>query len=194
MHLVILALNLSLGGIRPSYHPNIHFHYRIIPLKVKWQSKKTPSARKMPVPPSGSSRSLDKLEQLCDNYPRHGKVVHLVPFLFHELSSILFRKRKSMSLPFGLPPLIARTPFVSPKLGIIKHKRVYQPGKQGARLHGVFASRHLHLSKHPIFVPPSFFLICLFNRLFNLASQIRKSNSPVYGALCLSPMVSRSIL
>jgi len=99
-----------------------------------------------------------------------------------------------MSLPFGLPPLISRTPLVSPKLGIYKHKRVCQPGKQGARLHGAFASRHLHLSKHPIFVPPSFFLICLFNRLINPASQIRKPNCPVYGALCLNPMVSRSIL
>jgi hypothetical protein len=99
-----------------------------------------------------------------------------------------------MSLPFGLPPLTARTPLVSPKLGIFKQKRVFRSVKQGVRLHGVFASRHLHLSKHPIFVPPLFFLICLFIRLFNLASQIRKSNSPVYGALCLSPMVSRSIL
>jgi hypothetical protein len=99
-----------------------------------------------------------------------------------------------MSLPFGLPPLIARTPFVSPKLGIFKHKRVIQSGKQGARLHGVFASRHLHLLKHPIFVPPSFLLFCLFNRLFNLASQSLKSTGPVYGVLCLSPMVSRSIL
>jgi hypothetical protein len=99
-----------------------------------------------------------------------------------------------MSLPFGLPPLIARTPFVSSKLRIFKHKRVFQSGKQGARLHAIFASRHLHLSKHPIFVPPLFLLICLCNRLFNLASQVRKPNSPVYGALCLSPMVSRSIL
>ena len=171
MHLVILALNLSLGGIRPSYHPNIHFHYRIIPLKVKWQSKKTPSARKMPVPPSGSSRSLDKLEQLCDNYPRHGKVVHLVPFLFHALSAILCRKRESMSLTFRLPPLTAHTPKFSPKPGIFKHKRVGQPGKYSAHLHGIFASRYLHLSKFPIFVPPSFFLICLFNCLFNPVSQ-----------------------
>jgi hypothetical protein len=99
-----------------------------------------------------------------------------------------------MALPLELTPPTARTPFVSPKLGIYKHTRVFQSGKQGARLHSVFASRHLHLSKHSIFVPPSFFLICLFNRLFNPASQIRKSNSPVYGALCLSPMVSRSIL
>jgi len=206
VEVVILALSFSQARIRTSYHPDIHYHYRIIPMKVKWQSRKKPVHARC-LTPNGptwppartqffrvSRLLLAILVHLCDNYPGHGKVVHLVPFLFHELSSILFRKRKSMSLPFGLPPLIARTPFVSPKLGIIKHKRVYQPGKQGARLHGVFASRHLHLSKHPIFVPPSFFLICLFNRLFNLASQIRKSNSPVYGALCLSPMVSRSIL
>jgi hypothetical protein len=61
-----------------------------------------------------------------------------------------------MVLPFGLPPPTVRTPLVPPKPGIIKHKRAVQPGREGTRLHGVFASRYLHLSKYPIFVPPLF--------------------------------------
>jgi len=61
-----------------------------------------------------------------------------------------------MSLTFRLPPLTARTPFVSPKPGIFKHKRVGQPDKYSALLHGIFASRYLHLSEYPVFVPPSF--------------------------------------
>jgi len=82
-----------------------------------------------------------------------------------------------MSVSFGLPPLIACTPFVSPKLGIFKHTRAGQPAKEDARLHGIFSSRHLHLSKCSIFVPPLFLLICLFNRLFNLASQINTAQA-----------------
>jgi hypothetical protein len=61
-----------------------------------------------------------------------------------------------MALPFGLPPLTARTPWISPKPGIFKRNHYGQPGMGKVRLHGIFSSRHLRLSKHPIFVPPSF--------------------------------------
>jgi hypothetical protein len=138
----------------------------------------------MPVAPTGLTwplvpAALVILEHLFYNCSWHGTAVRFVPFLLPDLSAILSRKREMMALPFGLPPLIARTPFVSPKLGIYEHKRVYQPGKEGARLHGVFASRHLHLSKCPIFVPPLFLLICLFNRLFNPARQSLSYGPPV---------------
>jgi hypothetical protein len=61
-----------------------------------------------------------------------------------------------MPLPFGLTPLTARRPWISPKPGIIKRMRVFQPGMDIVRLHGIFSSRHLRLLKHPIFVPPLF--------------------------------------
>ena len=95
------------------------------------------------------------IAHLCYNTHRHGIAVRFV-LMLHDLSANYCRKRAMMVLPFGLPPHIARTPLVPPKLGIFKQKRAGRPGREGPRLHGVFASRTLHLSKYPIFVPPLF--------------------------------------
>jgi len=95
------------------------------------------------------------IAHLCYNTHRHGIAVRFV-LMLHDLPANFYRKRAMMVLPLGLPPHIARTPLVSPKPGIFKHKRAGQPDRDSACLHGVFSSRHLRLSKHPIFVPPLF--------------------------------------
>ena len=95
------------------------------------------------------------IAHLCYNTHRHGIAVRFV-LMLHDLSANYCRKRAMMVLPFGLPPLTARTPFVSPKPGIFKQERVFQFGMDSVRLRGIFSSRHLRLTKHPIFVPPLF--------------------------------------